>query len=72
MLDTPAEHTSYVSTLWPLMGLEIDVAQDGTFTSENYPVIELARAGIISALGHEKIVLQKLSREFTQITLLDT
>ena len=51
--DDNDEHVSYVTTLWPLMATYINIALDGTKQDESYPLIELARKGVLTAIGHE-------------------
>ena len=49
------EHISYATTLWPLMATFINIALDGTKQDESYPLIELARKGVLTAIGHERM-----------------
>lgn len=51
------EHVSYVTSLWPLMGLKIDIDRKGHPKSIKYPMLELARGKFIHADGWERIVL---------------
>jgi hypothetical protein len=53
------DHASYVTSLWPLMGLKIDMDRKGHPTGVKYPILELARDGIIKANSWEKIILIK-------------
>lgn len=55
--DKSSEHISYVTSLWPLMGLKIDINREGHPQDVKYPMLELARDKIISAKGWEKITL---------------
>jgi len=49
------EHASYATTLWPLMATYIDLSLDGTEVEQSYPLIELARKGVLTAIGHENV-----------------
>jgi len=53
------EHISYVASLWPLMGTEINLNRKGHPSDINYPLLELAQDGIIRANDWEKISLSK-------------
>ena len=53
--NNDGEHVSYVTILWPLMATQIDIAIDGTEVGKRYPLIELARKGVITAFGHENV-----------------
>lgn len=57
--DPSIEHASYVTTLWPLMGISIDISTSGEPQDRSYPVLDLARDKIIVALGWEKIVVRE-------------
>jgi len=49
------EHISYATTLWPLMATHINLALDGAEVDEPYPLLELAKKGVLSAIGYEGI-----------------
>lgn len=52
------EHISYVTTLWPLMGMKIDANRDGDYPNNVvYPVLDLARDGIISAVNWRLVAI---------------
>ena len=53
-----SEHVSYVATLWPLMATMINIDTSGREVETPYPLIELARKGIIAADGWEKVSIQ--------------
>lgn len=44
------EHVSYVTTLWPLMGLMVDMDRQGHPTQVSYPVLDLARDAFLQAV----------------------
>lgn len=53
------EHTSYVTTLWPLMGMRIDADRDGDYPKNvTYPVLDLAKDGIISSVNWEHVATE--------------
>ena len=52
------EHISYAATLWPLMGTMINVGVKGNVVDSPYPLIDLARKGIISADGWNHVSVQ--------------
>jgi len=59
-------HDSYVASLWPAMATQIDINRDGFEPSLSYPVIELAKNGLIHAKNWEKV---KINRdEFGKVT----
>jgi len=47
--DQNDRHSSYIVSLWPLMGLKIDYSHPDLKIKGKYPVIELAKRGIIVA-----------------------
>jgi len=51
------EQVSYVTSLWPLMGLKIDIDRKGHPKGIRYPMLELARDKFIHAEGWEQILL---------------
>jgi Trypsin-like peptidase domain len=51
------DHVSYVTSLWPLMGIRIDLERMGHPRNIKYPMLELARDKLIHADGWERIVL---------------
>lgn len=53
------EHVSYATTLWPLMGIEVDASLPGQAGEQRFPAIELAKRGIIHAHGHDRVFVQK-------------
>jgi hypothetical protein len=55
--DEGEDHVSYVTSLWPIMGLKIDIERKGHPKSTKYPMLELARDKFIHADGWEKIIL---------------
>ena len=57
--DPTEEHVCYAATLWPLMGIAIDIAPTGKLQDRLYPLLDLARAGVIAALGWEQVVVRE-------------
>jgi len=55
--DPQAGHTSYGLTLWPAMGMLINIGVDGAVSETPIRVLEIAKAGVISALGWESVSL---------------
>lgn len=55
--DSNEEHASYVTSLWPLMGLMMDINRAGHPKGIKYAMLELARDGFIPAEGWERINL---------------
>lgn len=51
------DHVSYVTSLWPLMGIKIDIDRKGHPIGIKYPMLELARDKFIHAEGWERIIL---------------
>ncbi len=50
-------HIAYVASLWPMLGAVVGINRGGVYPVESlYPALELARDGIISAPGWERIV----------------
>ena len=56
-IDDGEEHASYVTSLWPLMAIQIDIDRYGYPEGVRYPMLELAKDGFIHAEGWEKIAL---------------
>ena len=52
-----AQHSSYVSLLWPLMGLILSIDRLGQPSGVSYPMLELAQAGLITAVDWQSIGL---------------
>jgi Trypsin-like peptidase domain len=52
------EHVSYVTTLWPLMGCEIDFDRYDRPPATTYPMLDLVASKLIDARGAEHVVLQ--------------
>jgi hypothetical protein len=50
-------HASFVVSLWPAMATQLDWDLDGCPTGERYPVLELAKMGVIKAIGWEQVVV---------------
>jgi hypothetical protein len=56
--DDEDVHCSYVSAIWPLMGLVVGInPKTGIIEENTYPVFELAKHGFISVNNLEKITL---------------
>lgn len=57
-LQDPAEEAiSYAATLWPLMAIPIDIDRRGRQIQLCYPLLTLAREGVITAIGWERVSL---------------
>jgi hypothetical protein len=52
------EHVSWVATLWPMMATTIDIEREGKAAGAQYPVLDLARDGILAATGWERVKLR--------------
>ncbi len=59
--DPSEEHICYAATLWPVMGTAIDIATTGEPQDRFYPLLDLARARVIAALGWEQVVVRETS-----------
>ncbi|MGH6803624.1 MAG: S1 family peptidase [Methyloceanibacter sp.] len=59
--DPNIEHVCYAATLWPLMGIAIDIATTGEPQDRFYPLLDLARNKVIAALGWEQVVVRETS-----------
>lgn len=55
--DAATEYASYVSLLWPLFGLEVDFPRRGRNEGTDYPMLDLARAGVLDVLGADRVSL---------------
>jgi len=55
------EHVCYAATLWPLMGLAIDISTNGEPQDSAYPFLDLARDNVITAIGWEQVVARETS-----------
>jgi hypothetical protein len=53
--EPDGEHVSYVSTLWPSMGILVSYDRDGYEHGVYYPAIELAQGGFIEAVDLTKV-----------------
>lgn len=51
-------YVSYVTSLWPMLAIEMEVARDG-HPPGRYPVLELARDGMIGAREWERVTLHR-------------
>lgn len=49
------EHCSYGTTLWPLMGVELDLDRENLPKGTKYYAIELAQKKFIATKGHEDV-----------------
>jgi hypothetical protein len=58
-IEESEEDASYVATLWPLMATQIDVLRDGSISKERYPLIELARQGVLHVPGHNRVEIRQ-------------
>ena len=62
------EHISYVTTLWPLMGMKIDSDRYGNYPKNvNYPVLDLARDGIICAVNWERVAIEIYKNDISYV-----
>lgn len=62
------EDISYVTTLWPLMGMKINVNRDGDYPKDvTYPVLDLARDGIICAVNWERVAIEIYKNDISYI-----
>lgn len=62
--DEGDEHCSFVSALWPLMGMVVRVnPKTGCLEDQTFPVIELAKHGFINVHGLEKVSIAQSSQE---------
>lgn len=63
------EHVSYITTLWPLMGMVIDADRGEKYPRNvSYPVLDLARDGIISTVSWEKVAIEIYKNDITYIS----
>jgi hypothetical protein len=53
--DPDGEHISYVSTLWPSMGILVSFDREGCAHGISYPAFELATGNFIEAVDKEKV-----------------
>lgn len=53
------EHVSYVSTLWPLLSINIEMPWDRYPAGSRYPLYRYAEAGVIRAEGLEALELRE-------------
>lgn len=72
-IDNTSEHVSWVSSLWPMMGIEISLNREGYSPNSEYPIVSLAADGFISAHHWQNIRLQceKNTNKIMRITLND-
>jgi hypothetical protein len=64
------QHASYVVTLWPIMGMPIDLNREGHSKGLRYPVIDLVRDRILVALNAGCLTVGELPEEGTaEVTL---
>jgi len=56
--DENGEHISYIASLWPLMATMIDIDTKGVEVERPYPMLELAKNGVIYAEGWDKISIK--------------
>ncbi len=55
-LDEQASYVSYGTTLWPAMGTNIEFQGPGLICKGPYPVFELAKIGVMHAIGWEEVI----------------
>lgn len=55
--DDSEDHASFVPLLWPAMAIEIDDPRTPDDERPKVSLLELARAGFISAVGHELVTI---------------
>lgn len=55
--DESEEHASFVPLLWPAMAIEIDDPRASGAEPPTVSLLELARMGFISAVGHELVTI---------------
>lgn len=53
--DESERHTSYVTTLWPILGTSIDLNRRGFPPGETYPALELARGNQMVVRNWERV-----------------
>lgn len=65
------EHISYVTTLWPLMGMIIDADRHCDYPQNvDYPVLDLARDGVICAVNWELVATEIYKNDISYIKKL--
>jgi hypothetical protein len=69
LAEGETEHISYVASLWPSMGTNIDMGREGFPQSVFYPAFELAKHGLILARNWERVVLHKKADGTPQVGL---
>lgn len=67
--DEETEHISYVASLWPSMGTEIDMEREGFPKGIRYSALELAEHSHITAEHWERIVIVKKADGTPQVGL---
>lgn len=55
------DHLSYGMSLWPLMGIIMNIGDRGESIDNAYPLLDLARRGIIHAEGWQRVTLHSIS-----------
>lgn len=53
------EHVSYVTSLWPVFGLEVDFDYHNKSIESPYPLLELANQKVITALNIDKLIFKR-------------
>jgi hypothetical protein len=53
------DHCSYVSSLWPLLTIDIDAPWDRYPAGTRYPLFEYAQANIMNTVGLDKFGIEK-------------
>ena len=57
------QHTTFICSLWPLMGTKIQTPRGAKYSDQEYYVLELAKSGFINALDWEKVTINPVKDE---------
>lgn len=55
------DHLSYGMSLWPLMGIVMNIGDNGEIIDNAYPLLDLARRSIIHAEGWQRVTLHSIA-----------
>jgi hypothetical protein len=65
--EPDSEHVSYAATLWPLMAIPINIDVTGSPCERSYPLLDLARQGVIKAADWQNVEIIAVEGQLTTV-----
>jgi Trypsin-like peptidase domain len=70
-LESSEEHASYVTTLWPSMGIQIDASWEQRPKGSYYPLWDLVEADFIGVMDQDRVTVRRETNGEVTVSVFD-